>query len=119
MVRKPIMPVRGMRGELTPLPPFASHLPFSPPWLSQIKLSKSVEKVRGYCRLRVVRLHHPLRVNPPGALAPRESLGFLLDRVGAAGDHPGVAAAAVPARAEGWPCRAAPTQVCGDEPVLL
>src|SRR5215470_7028613 len=49
MVRKPIMPVRGMRGELTPLPPFASHLPFSPPWLSQIKLSKSVEKVRGYC----------------------------------------------------------------------
>src|SRR5215470_17125074 len=48
MVRKPIMPVRGMRGELTRLPPFASHLPFSPPWLSQIKLSKSVEKVRGY-----------------------------------------------------------------------
>jgi hypothetical protein len=32
------------------LPPFASNFPFSLPWLSQIKLSKSVEKVRGYNR---------------------------------------------------------------------
>ena len=37
-----------MRGKLEHLPPFASNFPFSPPWLSQIKLSKSVEKVRGY-----------------------------------------------------------------------
>ena len=48
MLRKPLMPVRGMQEELARLPPCASHLPFSPPWLSQIKLSKSVEKVRGY-----------------------------------------------------------------------
>src|SRR5262247_2749702 len=34
------------------LPPFASNFPFSPPWLSQIKLSKSVEKVRGYKGVR-------------------------------------------------------------------
>ena len=51
MVRKPLMPVRGMRGELTRLPPCASHFPFSPPGLSQITWSKSVEKGRGYYKL--------------------------------------------------------------------
>ena len=51
MVRKPLMPVRGMRGELTRLPPCASHFPFSPPGLSQITWSTSVEKGRGYYKL--------------------------------------------------------------------
>jgi hypothetical protein len=48
LVSNPVMPIRCMRGMLERLPPFASHFPFSPPWLSQITLSKSVEKVRGY-----------------------------------------------------------------------
>ena len=48
LVSHPVRPIRGMRGKLARLPLFASHFPFSPPWLSQMKWSKSVEKVRGY-----------------------------------------------------------------------
>jgi hypothetical protein len=70
-------------GELARLPLFASHLPFSPPWLSQIKLSKSVEKVRGYNTRSLLQCLSASRCAQPIAPWWNQALEGAINRKGA------------------------------------
>jgi hypothetical protein len=74
LVSNPVMPIRCMRGKLERLPPFASHFPCSLPWLSQITLSKSVEKVHGYNTAQYPTFVQPFSASPECTWLPERLL---------------------------------------------